>query len=1409
MDQIWRWLGPASFVAALGGQGCGADLETPPGAAIECETDQDCPDGLRCVTGLNRCGVVGAGDGPQIVGTPVLSPDPAQRTSAISLRFQTDQPLSSEPLVTLLTDPPLAFQLVSELGATETSFEMALSAGTLPHGQWDVRATFFGLDGAVSTNVALGRLTVDGVAPELAGPVVVSPAVAGPLEPVLVTVTADEELSATPSASLQFSDATTAELRLDSVAARVATFSITPTVEAPLIGGLVDLTLEIQDVAGNSSTVSVPGPLVVDATGPVPLSTVTSLRLEPLNGNPQPDLGALGDHARARVVLAFDEPLASPPTLSTEGPGDLPEFRLLLAAGTTYEYELRIDDSVDTSTLASGTYPVTFTAADLLGNVTRDPLGVSIELDLVSPPAPDTGDGSILHVRYPWGLPDADTPAQWLELGANAVTLGQERVLPEIIVYDRADIANAVELARGTVDSDGSLPRLDLPAVDRPEVFVATLDEAGNLMGESATTARRVDYGRWVANLAQKRAGRFAPNPHRILRTQRRDGSFNDFDEVSDYAGVVGRDDSSTLALPSVYTAERFDRGLNAVSGVTPRNLMYASDRDAFLLQTVEPGAAGTASRIYLIDRDGWRRIDGGVDGPDTMSWPGAAYDTRRNTLILFGGTELTPATGPSGFPGLATGSSTWEWDGSWRPGCLGADPCGDSHPGALAAVAYSPATSQVFAVGHSARYVLPSVSSISGVLGSNGWRPLDPAGERVASGLAFDPLTGEGLLLGGTSRFNADPDFDLSDLASLEPVDDTRWWNGTGWDTIDLSPKPPVDQYSTQLVFDERKRVWVLVATPETGTEREVWEFDGTAWSQRAVTGGGPPALEHFGLAYDTKRGEIVYVGAGPSFWALNQDGWRPLNWDSPHASFGGEAFYHPRLRRTVVINPGGVWFFDGESWWWDGPGPVVGNFGATGAYHDALDVFAWFQWGSGIPGNAGNVQVWRRDAACTTPSGYCWRTLPNPNTTHAQFSASYDPVSERIYMYGGAALGIGSESPLGGMFEFGELGEGVCGVGETYCRRAASFSGGPGARANTRMHFDGRGMLLMGGSSRICSFMGGCGTTIVYTDVWRLEGGNFSQVPVTTAPPGSSSLESNRGAFVPGANALFVFGADDTVFRFEDDDFTPIAIEPAFASPGAVAFDRSSGRLMAKRGADTYLVSVSNAERAALAWDLSSVDAPLDGLESVSLSVPVGGAAFTYDVEWYDAEESTWVPVAAAEADASTPLRASLESAQWQAAVLAGGDLVVGIRRRYGSPRSQPLELDYVELTVEYRRQDFGRCGDGLIGVGEPCDPQHPRWLAGGCSSECVVETVCGDGVRQGNELCDDANDDDDDGCTQRCGRDGCCEARVGPGCSNWHSLAVEACVCAVAPECCEVAWTEACVAAVESQGCAACGP
>jgi cysteine-rich repeat protein len=61
---------------------------------------------------------------------------------------------------------------------------------------------------------------------------------------------------------------------------------------------------------------------------------------------------------------------------------------------------------------------------------------------------------------------------------------------------------------------------------------------------------------------------------------------------------------------------------------------------------------------------------------------------------------------------------------------------------------------------------------------------------------------------------------------------------------------------------------------------------------------------------------------------------------------------------------------------------------------------------------------------------------------------------------------------------------------------------------------------------------------------------------------------------------------------------------------------------------------------------------------------------------------------------------------------------------------------------------------CGDGVVEAGEECDDGN-AYSGDGCTAFCEIEApaVCGNGYREGAEECDDGNLQDGDGCSASC--------------------------------------------------------
>ena len=68
---------------------------------------------------------------------------------------------------------------------------------------------------------------------------------------------------------------------------------------------------------------------------------------------------------------------------------------------------------------------------------------------------------------------------------------------------------------------------------------------------------------------------------------------------------------------------------------------------------------------------------------------------------------------------------------------------------------------------------------------------------------------------------------------------------------------------------------------------------------------------------------------------------------------------------------------------------------------------------------------------------------------------------------------------------------------------------------------------------------------------------------------------------------------------------------------------------------------------------------------------------------------------------------------------------------------------------------RSPISICGDGVVNAGEQCDDGN-QVNGDGCSATCTVEaptSICGDGVVNAGEQCDDGNQVNGDGCSATC--------------------------------------------------------
>ena len=153
-----------------------------------------------------------------------------------------------------------------------------------------------------------------------------------------------------------------------------------------------------------------------------------------------------------------------------------------------------------------------------------------------------------------------------------------------------------------------------------------------------------------------------------------------------------------------------------------------------------------------------------------------------------------------------------------------------------------------------------------------------------------------------------------------------------TTWRRLDQIPSPPPRQAHVMEYDEARARVVVFGGmAPSSGNGPpgllgDVWEFDGTSWTEiRAAGGPGPRASA--GATYDSKRGLVVIFGGMTQqgmvgdTWAWDGAAWRKLADEGPPARAMGYLAYDQARDRVVMFGGRRGWPNDlDDTWEWDG---------------------------------------------------------------------------------------------------------------------------------------------------------------------------------------------------------------------------------------------------------------------------------------------------------------------------------------------------------------------------------------------------------------------------------------------------------------------------------------------------------
>jgi hypothetical protein len=280
---------------------------------------------------------------------------------------------------------------------------------------------------------------------------------------------------------------------------------------------------------------------------------------------------------------------------------------------------------------------------------------------------------------------------------------------------------------------------------------------------------------------------------------------------------------------------------------------------------------------------------------------------------------------------------------------------------------------------------------------------------------------------------------------------------------------------------FASQRQLTVLFGGTDERTATvfaDTWEFDGQAWSQRAVSG--PPARARFASCFDTARGAFVVFGgmsAGGQplgdTWEFDGAAWTERTPDpAPSPRLGAQMAFAADTGRAVLFGGraadpsqpfGDTWEFDGADWL---PAPVralvpvlpAPRHGHAMTFDSQRGVVVMF---GGFADGASSVNretweyargLWRQVLTATLPNagifpsltfhaahgvsvltgstgsasqrvqtwafdGVDWQpgpAAPSGLTGRQAHATVYDSARDAVVLFGGASIAIGGARPL-----------------------------------------------------------------------------------------------------------------------------------------------------------------------------------------------------------------------------------------------------------------------------------------------------------------------------------------------------------------------------------------------------------
>lgn len=266
------------------------------------------------------------------------------------------------------------------------------------------------------------------------------------------------------------------------------------------------------------------------------------------------------------------------------------------------------------------------------------------------------------------------------------------------------------------------------------------------------------------------------------------------------------------------------------------------------------------SSSTFVFNGTDWTLLSP-VTSPTARRNHSLAYDSLRNRLVLFGGTDIS---------GTTFLNDTWEWNGSnWAEVFPSSPPTGRyGH-----AATFDSSRNKTIVFGGLRRAfsitLNGAIDSVMTTITVDSTAGLEETGTlAIGTELIFyGGIVGSTLVncVRGINGSTAASHADSSTVYILVAAAGLYEYDGSAYNVISLSGSVPLNRFLHKLTFDSIRNVVLLtggVSDPaqRTGDYEDTWEYNGSTWTQLQTVGS--LQREAFGLAFDPERQQTILFG-------------------------------------------------------------------------------------------------------------------------------------------------------------------------------------------------------------------------------------------------------------------------------------------------------------------------------------------------------------------------------------------------------------------------------------------------------------------------------------------------------------------------------------------------------------------